>query len=60
MATCLAGLSTVPRTILYIAAQTVGAIVGGYWLKLGLGDAFFPHVGIFTSQAMNKITDRAF
>lgn len=41
MATFFAGLCTLPRAVLYIAAQCIGAIVGGYWLKLGLGDAFF-------------------
>lgn len=44
MATFFAGLSTLPRSILYIVAQTLGAIVGGYWLRLGLGDQYFPTV----------------
>ncbi|KAG8628381.1 hypothetical protein KVT40_004254 [Elsinoe batatas] len=43
MATFFAGLSTFPRTVLYILAQTIGGIVAGYWLKLGMGDAFYPH-----------------
>ncbi|GAB7334970.1 hypothetical protein MBLNU13_g06841t2 [Cladosporium sp. NU13] len=42
MATFFAGLSTLPRSVLYIVAQTLGAIVAGYWLKLGLGEQFFP------------------
>ncbi|KAK0937567.1 hypothetical protein LTR29_010900 [Friedmanniomyces endolithicus] len=41
IATFFAGLCTLPRAILYVVAQCVGAIIGGYWLKLGLGDAFF-------------------
>lgn len=44
MSTFFAGLSTFPRSILYISAQCTGAIVGGYWLRLGLGDAYFPEV----------------
>lgn len=44
MATFFAGLSTLPRSILYIVAQTLGAIVAGYWLKLGLGEQYFPVV----------------
>lgn len=44
MATFFAGLSTLPRSVIYIVAQTVGAIVGGYWLKLGLGEQYFPVV----------------
>ena len=40
MATLFAGLSTFPWAVLYIVAQYIGAIVGGYWLKLGLGDAY--------------------
>ncbi|KAM0715336.1 hypothetical protein Q7P37_008834 [Cladosporium fusiforme] len=42
MATFFTGLSTFPRSVIYIVAQTVGAIVGAYWLRLGLGDQFFP------------------
>lgn len=44
MATFFAGLSTLPRSVIYIVAQTVGAIVGGYWLRLGLGEQYFPVV----------------
>lgn len=44
MATFFAGLSTLPRSVLYIIAQTLGAIVAGYWLKLGLGEEYFPAV----------------
>lgn len=45
MATFTAGLSTMPRTVLYIVGQCVGAIIGGYWLRLGIGDKnFFPDV----------------
>lgn len=44
MATFFAGLSTLPRSLLYIAAQCLGAIVAGCWLRLGLDDAFFPVV----------------
>lgn len=44
MATFFAGLSTLPRSLLYVVAQTLGAIVAGYWLKLGLGEEYFPTV----------------
>lgn len=44
MATFFAGLCTLPRAVLYIVAQSVGGIVGGYWLRLGLGDAYFSQV----------------
>jgi glycerol uptake facilitator-like aquaporin len=59
MATFFAGLSTLPRSVLYIVAQTLGAIVGGYWLKLGLGDEYFPavrsrHCGILAIQRPAK------
>lgn len=47
MATFFAGLSTLPRSVLYIIAQTTGGIVGGFWLRLGLGDAFFSTVSTF-------------
>ena len=48
MATFFAGLSTLPRSVLYIVAQTIGAVVGAYFLRLGLGDAYFPSVcGLF-------------
>ncbi|KAK0926669.1 hypothetical protein LTR57_004124 [Friedmanniomyces endolithicus] len=42
IATFFAGLCTLPRAILYVVAQCFGAIIGGYWLKLGLGDVSFP------------------
>lgn len=41
MATFFAGLSTLPRSVIYIAAQVSGAVVGGWWLRLGLGEEFF-------------------
>lgn len=41
MSTFFAGLATLPRAVLYIVAQALGAIVGGFWLRLGLGDEFF-------------------
>jgi hypothetical protein len=44
MSTFFAGLATFPRAVMYITAQITGAIIGGYWLKLGLGDAYFPSV----------------
>jgi glycerol uptake facilitator-like aquaporin len=44
MATFFAGLSTLPRSVLYIVAQTLGAIIAGYWLKVGLGEQYFPVV----------------
>lgn len=43
MGTFFAGLSTFPRTVLYISAQATGGIVGGYLLRLALGaDGYFP------------------
>lgn len=47
MATFFAGLSTLPRSVIYIVAQSVGAIIGGYWLRLGLGDQYFPVVCVW-------------
>lgn len=44
MATFFAGLSTLPRTVLYVCAQTIGGIAAGYWLKYSLRDAYFPKV----------------
>jgi len=44
ISTFFAGLCTFPRMILYVTAQCVGAIVGSYWLRLGLGDHYFPQV----------------
>ncbi|KAK5116691.1 hypothetical protein LTR62_007365 [Meristemomyces frigidus] len=43
ISTFFAGLCTLPRMVLYVTAQGIGAIVGSYWLRLGLGDAYFPH-----------------
>lgn len=42
MSTFFAGLSTFPRTVLYIAAQSIGGIIAGYWVKLCLGDQYYP------------------
>jgi glycerol uptake facilitator-like aquaporin len=45
LATLTAGLSTFPRSLLYIIAQCIGGIIGGFWLKLGLGGPdYFPSV----------------
>ena len=44
ISTFFAGLCTLPRAVLYVSAQCTGAIIGSYWLKLGLGSAYFPHV----------------
>jgi uncharacterized membrane protein len=47
LATFFTGLATLPRTLVYIAAQCVGAIVGAYWLRLGLGEgAYFAGVSL--------------
>ncbi|QIW97353.1 hypothetical protein AMS68_002871 [Peltaster fructicola] len=46
MATFFAGLSTFPRAVLYIVAQSAGAIVGAYWIRLGAGDADYFPVGV--------------
>ncbi|KAF7187118.1 Aquaporin PIP 1-3 [Pseudocercospora fuligena] len=43
MGTFFAGLSSLPRSLIYVVSQSVGAIVGGYWLRLGLGkNGYFP------------------
>lgn len=47
LATFFSGPSSLPRSILYLVAQCVGTIVGGYWLNLGLGDAYFATVSIW-------------
>ncbi|GAM89122.1 hypothetical protein ANO11243_071570 [Dothideomycetidae sp. 11243] len=43
VATFFAGLSTLPRTVLYVCAQAIGGVVAGYWIRLGLGEDYFPH-----------------
>ncbi|KAK3673850.1 hypothetical protein LTR78_006405 [Recurvomyces mirabilis] len=43
MSTFFAGLCTFPRMVLYVSAQCTGAVIGSYWLRLGLGDDYFPH-----------------
>ena len=43
LSTFFAGLSTLPRTVIYITAQITGAAVGSFWLRLGVGvESFFP------------------
>ncbi|KAK5728208.1 hypothetical protein LTR17_012113 [Elasticomyces elasticus] len=43
LATFFSGLCTLPRAVLYITAQCLGSIIGGYWLRLGVGtDYYFP------------------
>lgn len=37
LSTFTAGLSTFPRSVLYIIGQCIGAIIGAFILKLGLG-----------------------
>ena len=37
LSTFTAGLATLPRTVLYVLAQMIGALIGGFFLKLGLG-----------------------
>ena len=63
IATFFAGLCSLPRAVLYIVAQCSGAIIAGYWLKLGLGDdAYFPHVRSSRLQDRRnrtKLCDRA-
>lgn len=54
LATFFAGLSTLPRTVLYVAAQSIGAIIGCYWLRLGLGDAYFPKASICHCKALKE------
>ncbi|KAF2716100.1 MIP transporter [Polychaeton citri CBS 116435] len=42
LATFFAGLCTFPRAVLYIAAQSIGAIIAAFLLKLGVGgDNYF-------------------
>jgi len=48
MSTFTSGLSTLPRSALYIIAQLIGALTGAFLLKLGLGgDNYFPSVRSF-------------
>jgi hypothetical protein len=55
MSTLFAGLSTLPRTIMYVAAQITGAVVGAYWLRLGLGEeSYFPLV-IYTNRHATNV-----
>ncbi|EME84284.1 uncharacterized protein MYCFIDRAFT_173306 [Pseudocercospora fijiensis CIRAD86] len=43
LGTLFAGLSSLPRSLIYVVSQSVGAIVGGFWLRLGLGKSgYFP------------------
>lgn len=43
IATFFAGLSSFPRSLIYVIGQCIGSIVGSYWLRLGVGeDAYFP------------------
>lgn len=45
LSTFTAGLSTLPRTVLYVVAQAIGAVIGAFLLKLGLGGPnYFPTV----------------
>ena len=44
MATFFAGLSTLPRTVLYIVAQSLGSIIGSFFLRLALAESYFPAV----------------
>lgn len=46
MATFMTGLCTLPRALYYIVGQLIGALAGGFFLKLGLGGSkyFFPDV----------------
>lgn len=46
MSTFAAGLSTLPRSLLYIVAQCIGAIGAGFFLKLGLESSDFYSSGI--------------
>jgi glycerol uptake facilitator-like aquaporin len=54
MATFFAGLSTFPRTVLYIVAQTIGGVLAGYWLKLGLNDDYYPKVSTHLHCSHNQ------
>jgi hypothetical protein len=56
LATFFAGLCTLPRAVLYIVAQCAGAIVGCYWLRLGLGDEYyFPSVRMSSSLLLHGL-----
>lgn len=46
MSTFFAGLSTFPRAVLYICGQSIGAIIAGFFLKLGAGGASYFTAGV--------------
>lgn len=46
MATFATRLSTFPRTVVYVVAQIVGATIGAYLLRAGLGDKTIVSVSI--------------
>ena len=60
MSTFTSGLSTFPRSILYIVGQCIGSLCGSFILKLGLGgDDYYPSVCItqllpFSSAGQNS------
>ena len=54
-ATFTARLSTLPRTILYVAFQCAGAVVGAYMVRAGLGlpaDEVGPFPGCYTDSSL--------
>jgi glycerol uptake facilitator-like aquaporin len=58
LSTFTAGLSTFSRSVLYIIGQCIGALIGAFFLKLGLGGAdYYPSVciaQILAIQVPNK------
>jgi len=54
LSTFTAGLSTFPRSLLYILGQCIGALCGAFILKLGLGgDVYFPS-GVITGCTIDN------
>jgi hypothetical protein len=59
MGTFFAGLSTFPRAIMYIAAQSIGAIVAAFLLKLGAGSSnYFAAVCSKKDSRLHQTADR--
>lgn len=46
MLTFTTGLCTLPRAVYYIVGQMAGAVAGGWFLKLGLQDHYYPGVSV--------------
>lgn len=58
LSTFTAGLSTFPRSLLYILGQCIGALCGAFFLKLGLSADYYPSVCITQPLAKFKVPER--